>query len=152
MIDGVDAKPLRVIPDERGRLMEILREDDALFERFGQVYLTTARPGVIKAWHAHRHQADCLTCVQGTIKLALYDDREDSPTCGRFQEFELGEDSPLLVRIPPLVWHGFQNLADVEALVINTVTRPYDHEDPDELRRPVEGDIPYEWERARLPL
>ena len=28
MIDGVMVKQLRVLPDERGRLMEILREDD----------------------------------------------------------------------------------------------------------------------------
>jgi len=147
MIDGVDAKPLQVIPDERGRLMEILREDDALFERFGQVYLTTVRPGVVKAWHAHRRQADCITCVHGLIRLAVYDDRPDSETCGRFQEFEVGEDSPLLVRIPPLVWHGFHCLSDHEALVINVVTRPYDRENPDELRRPAHGDIPFEWER-----
>ena len=39
MIDGVKTKKLRVIPDERGRLMEILRNDDELFLQFGQVYM-----------------------------------------------------------------------------------------------------------------
>lgn len=147
MIDGVGVKQLRVIPDERGRLMEILREDDQVFERFGQVYLTTALPGVIKAWHAHQHQADCFTCVHGAIRLVLYDDRDDSPTRGVLQEFEIGEDEPWLVRIPPRVWHGFQCLSENEALVINVVTRPYDHAEPDELRRPTYGDIPFDWER-----
>ena len=42
MIQGVKTKKLRVISDERGRLMEMLRSDDDLFIRFGQVYLTTA--------------------------------------------------------------------------------------------------------------
>ena len=42
LIHGVQVKPLKVIPDERGRLMEVLRSDDPLFERFGQVYVTTA--------------------------------------------------------------------------------------------------------------
>ncbi len=146
MIDGVGVKQLRVIPDERGRLMEILREDDALFERFGQVYLTTARPGVVKAWHAHRHQSDCFCCVEGRIRLVLYDDREGSPTRGVLQEFEVGEDDPWLVKIPAEVWHGFQAISAREALVINVVTRPYDHADPDELRRPAHGDVPFEWE------
>ena len=50
-IEGVNVKPLRVIPDERGRLMEILRCDDDLFTQFGQVYMTTAYPGVVKGWH-----------------------------------------------------------------------------------------------------
>ena len=35
MIDGVMQKKLRVIPDERGRLMECLRSDDELFIKFG---------------------------------------------------------------------------------------------------------------------
>ena len=44
-------KKLTVNVDERGRLMEILRNDDENFECFGQVYMTTAYPGVTKAWH-----------------------------------------------------------------------------------------------------
>ena len=35
MIDGVKTKKLKVIPDERGRVMEIMRNDDDCFERFG---------------------------------------------------------------------------------------------------------------------
>ena len=53
MIDGVKIKKLKVIPDERGRLMEMLRSDDDLFIKFGQVYMTTAYPGVVKGWHYH---------------------------------------------------------------------------------------------------
>ena len=53
MIRDVKVKNLRCIPDERGRLMEILREDDEVFERFGQVYMTTNYTGVVKAWHYH---------------------------------------------------------------------------------------------------
>jgi len=78
MIDGVKTKNLRVIPDERGRLMEILRSDDSLFLNFGQVYVTTTYPGVVKAWHKHEKQTDNVACVQGMIKLVLYDPRENS--------------------------------------------------------------------------
>jgi len=39
MIHDVVIKNLKVIPDERGRLMEILRNDESLFKKFGQVYI-----------------------------------------------------------------------------------------------------------------
>ena len=82
MIDGVRTKKLSLIPDERGRLMEILRNDEDIFQQFGQVYLTTTYPGVVKAWHFHKIQDDFITCVKGMLKLVLYDGREDSKTKG----------------------------------------------------------------------
>ncbi len=54
MIHGVRVKQLKMIPDERGRLMEILRCDDGEFIKFGQLYMTTAYPGVVKGWHYHK--------------------------------------------------------------------------------------------------
>ena len=82
MIDGVKIKNLKVVPDERGRLTEILRRDDEVFSGFGQVYVTTTLPGVVKAWHKHLKQADNIACVAGMIKVALYDGREGSSTRG----------------------------------------------------------------------
>jgi len=69
MIQGVQIKQLKVIPDERGRLMEMLRADDKLLEKFGQVYMTTAYPGVVKAWHYHKKQWDHVVCVRGMMKV-----------------------------------------------------------------------------------
>ncbi len=76
MIDGVTVTPRKPIPDERGRLMELFRSDEDDFETFGQVYLTTAYPGVVKAWHYHKKQTDNFVCVAGTMKVVLYDARE----------------------------------------------------------------------------
>jgi dTDP-4-dehydrorhamnose 3,5-epimerase len=147
-IDGVRTKQLKPIPDERGRLMEILRRDDELFIEFGQVYLTTMFPGVTKAWHYHKLQHDHFVCVKGMIKLALYDEREDSPTKGTVNEFFLGDHNPLLVQIPPNVWHGFKNVGESESIVVNVVTKPYDYKAPDEYRLDAhENHIPYQWAR-----
>jgi dTDP-4-dehydrorhamnose 3,5-epimerase len=147
-IDGVQTKPLRVVPDERGRLMEILRRDDDLFKQFGQAYMTTVYPGVVKAWHYHRKQFDSFAVVRGMIKLALYDGREGSPTRGEVQEFFLGEHNPLLVQIPPMVYHGFKGIGAEEAIIINLPTEPYDREAPDEFRLEAHSDqIPYDWTR-----
>lgn len=146
MIWGVVVKPLRVIPDERGRLMEILRADDPIFEKFGQVYLTTTYPGIIKAWHFHKFQDDNITVVKGMLKLVLYDMREDSPTKGELNEFFLGEHNPLLVHVPKGVHHGWKCISTEEALVINCVTEPYNYKQPDEYRLPYNTDqIPYDW-------
>ncbi|MGB2630279.1 MAG: dTDP-4-dehydrorhamnose 3,5-epimerase family protein [Candidatus Omnitrophota bacterium] len=148
MIEGVKIKKLKLIPDDRGRLMEILRRDDDIFEKFGQVYMTTAYPGVIKAWHYHKKQTDNFTCVKGKMRLGLYDAREDSPTFGKVEEYVIGLENPLLVKIPSNVYHGFKCIGDEEALVINTVTEPYDHDNPDEYRAdPFDNDIPFDWSK-----
>jgi len=148
MIDGVKTKMLKVIPDERGRVMEILRADDDVFEKFGQVYMTTTYPGIVKAWHMHKNQTDNVACIQGMIKLALYDSREDSPTYKEVNEFFLGIHSPLLIQMPPGVFHGWMCISEEEAVIINIPTEVYDYENPDEQRvDPHQNDIPYDWKR-----
>lgn len=148
MIKGVKIKKLKVIPDERGKLMEILRCDDECFKNFGQVYMTTAKPGIVKAWHYHKLQTDNFTCVCGKMQLALYDGRENSGTFGEIQEFLIDLNNPMLVQIPPNVYHGFKCVSEQEAIVINTPTRPYNAQEPDEYRIDAyENDIPYDWRK-----
>ncbi len=146
MIDGVVIKSLRVIPDDRGYLMEVLRDDDEIFAGFGQVYVTSCYPGIVKAWHAHQRQVDNICCLQGVAKLGLFDGREDSPTGGQTQSIILGHLNPVLVQIPPLVWHGFTPVSSETILMLNIPTQHYVYDDPDELRRePFDPDIPFQW-------
>ena len=148
MIDGLKIKKLKVIPDERGRLMEILRSDDEIFEKFGQVYMSATYPGVVKGWHMHHKQADNICCVQGMIKLVIYDGREDSPSKGRIDEFFIGEHNPMVVHIPHHLQHGWKCISEHTALVVNTPTESYNYAQPDEYRLPAQTkDIPYDWGR-----
>ncbi len=148
LIEGVRTKRLNVFCDERGRLMEMLRSDEEMFLKFGQVYMTTACPGVVKAWHFHRLQTDHFVCVRGMMKVVLYDPRDDSPTKGVVNEFFIGDFNPLLVQIPPGVYHGFKCVSEHEAIVVNTVTEVYNYAEPDEYRLdPHDNDIPYDWNR-----
>lgn len=148
MIDGVKVKKLKVIPDERGRLMETLRSDDDLFIQFGQAYVTTAYPGVVKAWHYHKKQIDNFICLNGMMKVVLYDSREESTTKGEVNEFFIGEHNPMLVQIPNGVYHGFKCISEKEAMVLNLPTELYHYDDPDEFRvDPHNNDIPYDWNR-----
>ena len=148
MIEGVVAKHLRLIPDERGRLMEILRCDEDLFVRFGQVYMTTTYPQVVKAWHYHKIQIDHICAIQGMIKLVLYDPREGSSTKGEVNEFFIGVHNPLLVQVPNGIYHGWKCISEGEAIILNVPTEIYIHSAPDEYRLPPHGkDIPYDWAR-----
>ena len=148
LIDGVVIKDLKVIPDERGWLMEIFHNDDPFFQKFGQLYMTVAYPGVVKGWHYHKQQTDHFCCVKGMLKVVLYDDREGSPTRGEVNEFFIGEKRPQLIRIPAGVLHGMKGVGVEPALLINVPDQVYDHADPDEFRvHPHDNDVPYDWSR-----
>ena len=148
MITGVVIKSLRVIPDERGYLMEIMRADDPFFEKYGQTYLTVVYPDIVKGWHYHKKQTDHLCAVKGMVKVALYDDRKDSPTRGEVDELFMGEKNAILLRIPPGVLHGMKGIGDEPAYVLNNPSEMYNHDDPDEFRvDPHDNDIPYSWAR-----
>lgn len=149
MIDGVTTKKLKAIPDERGRLMEILRRDDEMFTEFGQAYVTTAYPGAVKAWHFHKLQDDHFCVLAGMMKVVLYDAREGSPTKGEVNEFFLGVHNFLVLKIPRGVYHGFKCISDTEAMCLNLPTNTYNYDDPDEYRLPAHTEkIPYNWQRV----
>ncbi len=146
-IQDVRTKSLRLIPDERGFLMEMLRADDDVFTKFGQVYVSATYPGAVKAWHYHERQVDNFVCVAGMVKLVLVDTREDSPTKGAVNEFFLGTQNPTLVQVPNLVYHGWKCISQEMALVVNTPNEPYRYDAPDEFRLAPHGTLPYDWTR-----
>lgn len=146
MIQDVVVKKLKPIKDERGFLMEILRSDDEFFKRFGQAYVTQVLPRIVKGWHYHKKQIDHFCCLAGTAKVVLYDAREKSKTHGEVNEFILSFDSPLLVKIPTYVFHGFTAAGDGPAMILNLPTELYHYKEPDEFREsPFSEKIPYDW-------
>jgi dTDP-4-dehydrorhamnose 3,5-epimerase len=148
LIDGVKTRKLRLIPDERGFLMEMLRNDWEEYERFGQVYMTAVYPGVVKGWHYHKIQTDHFVCVHGMVKVVLYDGRPGSSTHGEINEFFIGDQNPMLVKIPPGVMHGFKGISPEVTLIVNVPTELYRYTEPDEYRLPAHTDqIPYDWDR-----
>ena len=147
MIDGVIIKPLKAHADERGYLMEMLREDDDVFEHFGQSYVALNYPGVIRAWHYHKLQTDLWVCVKGMVKVGLYDAREDSPTKGEAQTVYMGENNMVLIKIPIGIYHGYKTCGVEPSLLINFPTKPYSRAEPDEYRVPYDSpEIPYNWD------
>src|SRR5947209_19297290 len=136
--------PLRRIADERGAVFHMLRAEDPVFERFGEIYFSLVYPGVVKGWHLHHRMTLNYAVPSGMVKLVLYDDRADSPTRGSLQELHIGELNYVLVTIPPLIWYGFKGEGSGPALVANCATISHD---PDEIERrdPFAAGIPYDW-------
>ncbi len=134
-IDGVVLKELVTHVDERGFFREVIRESDEFFDHFGQWSHSLMYPGVAKAWHIHQRQTDWWYVI-GSLKVALYDMREDSPTRGQLMEFLLGDGKPGCLKIPPGVAHGCRALALTHLLYITSnVYAPDDegrisHDDP----------------------
>lgn len=145
MIDGVIITPLRQIPDERGKIMHMLRADAPHFLNFGEIYFSCVYPGAIKAWHIHKEMTLNYAVVHGMIKFVLHDDRPDSKTKGETMEVFLGESNYCLVTVPPLVWNGFKGIGDKMAIVANCATIPHS---PGEIDRmdPFSKKIPYNWD------
>lgn len=144
MIEGVRVDPLRQIRDERGAIFHMLRSDEPAFERFGEIYFSFVHPGWVKAWHLHEAMTLNYAVPIGRIHLVLYDDRVGSPTRGEVQEFDLGEEQYVRVRVPAGVWNGFIGLGDRDAMVANCATLPHD---PGEITRipPTDPRVPYSW-------
>lgn len=147
IIDGVQVIPLRKIPDERGMVMHMMKADSPAFEKFGEIYFSVINPGVVKAWHLHKEMSLNYAVPHGMIKLVLYDDRQNSPTKGEFNEFFIGDDNYCLVHIPKLIWNGFKGISVFPSIVANLATHPHS---PDEISRTDPTDsptIPYNWAR-----
>ena len=147
LIKGVITRELKPILDERGYLQECFRIDWEMFENFGQAYITVAFPNVVKAWHSHKIQTDNMICIGGNGKLVLCDGRKNSSTYNKINEIFFGEKNPLLVSIPPNIWHGFKAMGGKEIIVLNCPTELYNYSNPDEYRLPYDTDkIPYDWD------
>jgi dTDP-4-dehydrorhamnose 3,5-epimerase len=144
IIQGVDVISLNVIIDERGKVMHMMRSDSPIFTKFGEIYFSVVNPGVIKGWKKHLRMTQHFAVPVGKIKLVIYDDREGSSCHGNIEVIEIGEDSYCLVKIPPLVWYGFQGVSSIPALIANCTDIPHD---------PAEGErldisnskIPWDW-------
>ncbi len=144
MIDGVRVIPLKQIPDERGKIMHMLRNDADGFLGFGEIYFSCIYPGAIKGWHIHKKMVLNYAVPFGHIKFVLYDNRPESSTQGELQEIFLGPDNYCLVTVPPMVWNGFKGIGTDMAIVANCSSIPHDSTEIDRMD-PFDPSIPYDW-------
>jgi dTDP-4-dehydrorhamnose 3,5-epimerase len=145
--EGVHIREVLHVPRDHGIITELYRPEwDPTGLPVVQAYQSRLFPGAIGAWSCHGRQTDRLFVHQGLLKIVLYDGREDSATHGRVFEHHAGDARPSFLVIPPGIWHGVQNLAASDALLMNFPSEAYDYADPDHWRLPMDTPhIPYSW-------
>lgn len=146
-IEGVSAHEVLHVLRDHGVITEMFRPEwDPTGMPVVHIYQSRLFPGAIGAWSCHTKNTDRLFVNQGHLKVVLFDGRKASRTFGRVNEFHVGDARPTLLVVPIGVWHGLQNLAASDALILNFPTRPYIYEDPDHWRLPFDSpEIPYAW-------
>jgi dTDP-4-dehydrorhamnose 3,5-epimerase len=129
MIHDVKVSKLNTISDNRGKVMHMLRADDSIFEKFGEIYFSTIFYESIKGWHLHKEASLNYACISGKVKLVLFDDRNDSLTKGKYQELILSPENYFLVTIPPNIWNAFKGLEKKESIIANCLTLPHNEKE-----------------------
>ena len=144
-IEGIKIIKKKVISDNRGKIMHMLRSDDKNFKKFGEIYSSQANPGKIKAWHIHKKMTLNNVVISGNAKLVVYDIREQSKTYKLINEFFIGDDNYKLIQIPPGLANGYKAYGDKQCILANCSTHP--HEKKEILYiDPNNNSIPYNWD------
>jgi dTDP-4-dehydrorhamnose 3,5-epimerase len=165
LIHDLVIKPLKVNRDPRGTLTEALKTtwEDVYNSNdlpFTQMYFSTTDPGVardIDRWHYHPGgQQDRFGIISGDIIVALFDNRQNSPTFQTLNLFLMGksqgDNGQYLLLIPSQTLHCYLVVSDKPATMINFPNRLYD---PQEEQRIPFVDIllpdkqPFSWDKVK---
>lgn len=126
-IDGLIVTPLKIIKDERGAVMHMLRADSPLFKQFGEIYFSVVNPGVTKGWKRHKVMEQNFAVPMGNMKFIFVDKRENSPTKEAIQEITIGpENNYALIHVPAMIWYSFTATGTDTAMIANLASIPHD--------------------------
>ena len=137
LIAGLRLKDVRNVVARSGLVTELWRSEWLGEDtRPAHVTYVTLTAFSETNWHCHKIQRDLLFVVRGLIKIAFFDDREDSPTYRQLNVLPFSNARPTLISIPSRVWHCLKNLGGEEAAYVTMNSRPFCYEDPDDWRLP----------------
>ena len=149
LIADVQIKPFPVWPDDRGYFLEVARLQEGLVADFpvGSTQVSTALnyPGIIKAFHFHKHQTDFWVPAAGLLQVVLVDLRLGSPSYGSKNTLYVGALRPWQLLIPPGVAHGYKVIGEHPSVLVYITNRTYN---PSDEGRIAYNDtaIAYDWE------
>ena len=130
-MDKVKIKKLDIKKDGRGFVAEIVRLEDLenQSKEFGQIYISTAKPGQIKGKHYHERKTEWFCVIKGKGMLTLIDKKSKKRL-----EIEMGEDNMVVVQIPPMVWHAIANTEkETEMYLLAYIDESFNPNDPDTI-------------------
>lgn len=148
-IEGVVVRKLGKFLDSRGWLTELFRKDELDEEFFPEMaYISSTNPGITRGPHEHWDQADYFCFIgPSNFKLRLWDNRNESKTFRCMNTLVVGQDNPASVLIPAGVVHAYQNVGELDGIVINCPNRLYRgrkrEDEVDEIRHEDDADTIY---------
>ena len=117
-INDVVMRPLRILSDSRGWLVELFRQDEVMQQWWPvMTYVSQTLPGVTRGPHEHLDQTDGFGFFgPSDFKLYLWDTRVASATRGRRMVLVVGASNPAAVWIPPGLYMPIATLETVPDL------------------------------------
>ena len=144
-IEGVTIKQLKIIPNFKGDVLHMMRNDEQDFKSFGECYFSEINPLIIKGWKKHINQTQNFSVPVGRINLVLFDDRQDSKTFKNIIEITLGRpDLYNRIKIPPGIYYSFKCISKSPAMIINITDIPHDKNESLTIDLS-DNYIPFEW-------
>ena len=120
LIKGVSLNALKIIPAENGAVMHALKINDESFISFGEAYFSSVKKGSIKGWKCHSKMTLNIVVPVGCIRFVIYDDRRESTTYQKFNDFMLGPEIEYArLTISPNLWMAFQGIGENLNLLLN---------------------------------
>jgi len=130
MIENVVVREIPLHTDTRGWLLKVVPGEFVGDKRFGEIYLSGAKPGETKGGHYHKETTEWFCVIQGEGMLRL----EDIHT-KEMMALRLSRENRLSVEIPPCVAHSVFNEGDEDMILLAFADVPYDPENPDTIPR-----------------
>ena len=142
MLSGMIKKDLDIIEADSGSVYHVLKNTDKEFKEFGEVYFSSVKKDIIKAWKLHKEMTLNLTVPVGKIQFCFFDVREQSDTFNEKFKIVLSQNPYIRLTVPPGIWFGFQGVSDGLNLICNVADISHD---PNEVLRKDIKEIKMDW-------
>lgn len=141
-ISGLILSSLKQIYHPKGNVFHGIKKSDVGFIDFGEAYFSSIKKNEIKSWKLHTKMTLNLIVPVGAIRFVIFDDRENSPSIGKFAELILSRDNYKRLTVPPKLWLAFQGFDENLNLLLNITDIEHD---PGEIIRKDLNEIKYNW-------
>ena len=133
---------LNIIEADTGSVYHALKNTDKGFKQFGEIYFSSVKKDMIKAWKLHKEMTLNLIVPVGKIQFCFFDDREQSDTFNETFKIVLSQKPYFRLTVPPGIWYGFQGVSDGLNLICNVANIIHD---PFEILRKEINEIEMDW-------
>ena len=113
--------PLELRSDERGELFEWIKS-----ESFGQIFVSTTKPGVTRGNHYHHTKTEKFLVIKGVAEIKFRKIDSDEVII-----YIVDGNKPTVLDIPPGYTHSISNISTTELITLFWANEIFDSENPD---------------------